>query len=98
MNWASTLEFNDVRFRASGGWPYAASNIDADPLWVNGYTCPLSPNGSYFLSQPTPLSPCVDAAMGGLPGMMAGRVTNPTGAADIGIADIGYHYPPPTCP
>lgn len=95
---ASALTFNDVQGRLGGGWPYGATNIDALPLWVNGYTCPLAPIDGYFLSQPTPLSPCVDAGTGVLPPIMNGRSTKSTGAADTGAVDLGYHYPPTNCP
>jgi len=71
------------------GWP-GTGNIDADPLFTPG------PDGDYYLSQPEggqipPHSPCVDAGDALVPPNWGTTCTNQ--GYDIGIIDMGYHYP-----
>ena len=73
-----------------GGYP-GIEVIDGDPLFVRG------PGGDYYLSQPTgkhtrdEWSPCVDS---GDPETEAPEGTTAISQQpDIGIPDMGYHYP-----
>ncbi|MBL8752171.1 MAG: right-handed parallel beta-helix repeat-containing protein [Planctomycetes bacterium] len=100
-----TIEFTDVEFGNQNPalFPPASGNIDADPLFVIGYTCKFAPNGAYFLAQVpqgVATNPCVDTASSG-PGSPAivGRSTRTDGRPDGGLtADRGFHYPVPGCP
>jgi len=65
-------------------------NIFLDPLFTPG------PDGDYYLSQPEggqipPTSPCVDAGDALVPPNWGTTCTNQ--GYDIGIIDMGYHYP-----
>ena len=80
-----TCTYSDIQ----GGWP-GEGNIDADPLFTPG------PLGDYYLSQPEggqppPLSPCVDAGDAPVPPNSGTTCTNQ--GYDLGIIDMGYHYP-----
>lgn len=73
----------------SGG---GEGNISADPLFTSG------PHGEYYLSQTVAgqaiQSPCVDAgSTAALAKVMGERSTRVDGLPDVGIADMGYHYP-----
>ena len=71
-------------------WEPNSHNINADPLFINGF----------FLSQvaagqPAPNSPCVDAgsANANSPDINLGGYTTRTDSnSDTGIVDMGYHY------
>ena len=100
-----TIDFCDVQQFGVAGNPLFAGpgNIDADPLFVAGYTCKWAPDGSYFLAQvPEGISnnPCVDtASLGPAAPAIVGRSTRTDGRPDGGVfADRGFHYPVPGCP
>ena len=74
-----------------GGWP-GEGNIDADPLFSAG------PGGCYYLSQTaagSPFeSPCVDAGSDTAANLgLDGLTTRRDEVTDVGVVDIGYHYP-----
>jgi len=71
-----------------GGYP-GTGNISSDPLFVSG------PDGEYYLSQlaagQSQQSPCVEA--GGTTWLLLQGTTRTDNFPDMGIIDIGYHYP-----
>ena len=95
-----TVAYSDVQ----GGWSGAGySNIDLDPHFVSG------PDGDYYLDVTArALSPCIDAGsepadsicMTIVPKCLDEFTTRIDEIPDVGIVDIGYHYPtllnPPT--
>jgi hypothetical protein len=81
---AATIEYSNI----SHGWP-GNGNINADPLYVSG------PSGDYYLSQlvagQSEQSPCVNSG-NPLSTMIIGT-TRTDGFQDLGIIDMGFHYP-----
>ncbi|MBN1594097.1 MAG: hypothetical protein JW941_12710, partial [Candidatus Coatesbacteria bacterium] len=75
------------------GWTYEGEgNISADPLFVSG------PLGDYYLSQMSAGqaadSPCIDAGSALAVEMGLAEMTTRTDEMpDVGIVDIGFHYP-----
>ena len=71
-------------------WDSNSHNINADPLFIDGF----------FLSQidaGQPItSPCVDAGSGDINNLdinFIGYTTRTDGVQDVGVVDMGYHYP-----
>ena len=83
--WLGTI----VTVNANGDSCDVFSNIFLDPLFVTG------PDGDYYLSQPEGgqgiTSPCVNAGDGLVPPNSGTTCTNQ--GYDLGIIDLGYHYP-----
>ncbi len=82
---STSLSYSDIQ----GGWE-GFGNINQDPLFV------LGPNGDNYLSQIASgqgaNSPCVDT---GNPVIPISGTTRTDGEPDIGVPDIGFHYPIP---
>jgi len=84
-----TVTYSDIEGGcAATGSTCGAGNIALNPNFVVG------PDGVYYLNQST--SPCVNAGSDfavniGLDTM----TTDPLGSPDVGIVDMGYHYPIP---
>ncbi len=84
---AISVVYSDVQ----GGWP-GEGNVDSDPLFVSG------PSGAYYLShtaagQSEP-SPCVDTGDPATdPWGWEAFTTRTDQEFDVGIVDMGYHYP-----
>jgi len=85
-----------MRSLVQGGFE-GEGNIDADPLFVPG------PLGDHYLSQvaagQNADSPCIDAGSGLAASYgLASMTTRTDNMPDVGMVDIGYHYPgtPPT--
>jgi predicted outer membrane repeat protein len=97
------VSFSDVQL-ASGSYPVPTGvttpNLNANPQFATGYTCSWSPVGTAFLSASSPVSPCIDAGsmLFSASSIPAGWATNTAGTADAGQVDIGFHYPPTSCP
>jgi parallel beta-helix repeat protein/predicted outer membrane repeat protein len=82
------VTYSDVQ----GGWS-GAGNIDAEPTFVRG------PLGFYYLSQTAAgqsmQSPCVDTGSDYAGNLGMDMYTTRTDiVSDVGIVDMGYHYPP----
>ena len=71
---------------------WGAGNLNADPLFVSG------PLGPFYLSQfaagQAEQSPCVDA--GDPASELVDGTTRTDAAPDVGVIDMGFHYPPET--
>lgn len=96
-----SVTFSCVRNASSANpWFDATSSIALNPQFVAGYACPLAPDADYFLVQSgAGASPCLDAgSTTALGSAVDGRVTDPAGLLDIGLVDMGFHYPTPSCP
>jgi predicted outer membrane repeat protein len=64
---------------------WGPGNFDAAPMFVSG------PLGDFYLD---PASPCVNAGSDLAADLgLAGFTTRADGVADMGIVDLGYHYP-----
>jgi hypothetical protein len=78
-----------VAYSCVQGGCWGPGNISDDPLFVTG------PKGDYYLSQlaagQTQQSPCVDA--GDPNGFVYLGTTRTDTVPDLGIIDMGYHYP-----
>jgi parallel beta-helix repeat protein len=79
-----------VYFETGCSLAYGAGMITADPRFAAG------PAGDYYLSQPVAhamgfSSPCINAGDPSSP--MIFGATRPDGLPDLGIVDMGYHYP-----
>jgi len=71
-----------------GGYAGGSNIIDLDPQFAAGTY------GNYYLDQA--LSPAVDAGSATAAGLgMDTLTTDPLGALDSGVVDMGYHYPAP---
>lgn len=81
------LEYTLVEGDTLEPW-FSATCMDADPLYATG------PAGSAYLSHlaagQAADSPCIDA---GDPATAGWWVTRTDGGFDVGVADMGYHYP-----
>jgi len=83
------VTYSDVEGDISG-----LGNMDEEPLFVSGSW------GNYYLSHiaagQSNNSPCIDAGIG--TSDFASRTTRTDKVVDIGIVDMGYHYPISTPP
>ncbi|TAJ21209.1 MAG: hypothetical protein EPO68_05150 [Planctomycetota bacterium] len=97
------VSFSDVMLTA-GTYPVpfgvGTPNLNANPQLAFGYTCSWSPLGKAFLNATGPVSPCIDAGSMAFTasGIPANWTTNTAGTPDAGTVDIGFHYPPTSCP
>jgi uncharacterized protein (TIGR02145 family) len=82
---------SSVTYSCIQGGYTGTGNISADPLFVTG------PEGDYYLSQlaagQSQQSPCVNVGAPASP--MFPGTTRTDGFPDIGLIDMGYHYPSP---
>lgn len=94
INRKSTAErcWTSASFSCIQDWQGGEGNVSDDPLFVNG------PLGDYYLSCKAAgqknESPCINAGSGnpqqyGLEEL----TTRSDGAADVGVIDMGFHYP-----
>jgi hypothetical protein len=87
---------SDIQGSTGGPWSLV---LDADPLFTSDLTgsmCGYAPVDGAFLVQ---TSPCIDGSgVQASTTLIAGRRTDPAGAADSGRADMGWHYPDTSCP
>ena len=80
----STPSFSCIEIWDGGG----EGNIHDDPMFVTG------PLGEYYLY---PESPCIGAgSQSAEDAGLSDRTTQADGLPDIGVVDMGYHYPVPT--
>jgi hypothetical protein len=96
------VDFSDVQDGSLGApWfppPVGIGNIDARPRLQSGPATAMLPDGDFYLRQNPPqsgpTSPCVNAGSGSVAGTaVQGRTTRTDQFDDLGILDIGFHYP-----
>lgn len=77
--------YSSVRHSCIQGGYEGDGNIHDDPMFVSG------PCGDYYLD---PASPCIDAgSRSAAEAGLSDRTTQADGTPDVGLVDMGFHYP-----